>query len=87
MPLPTMAHSSGVLSQVVSRASMSAPRSTSSRTCRALPARGREMQRGGAVVLLRAGVRRETEVQHEPDRLGVPMIGGVGQDPVLPGGE
>jgi hypothetical protein len=36
-PLPTPAHSIGVLSQLVSRASMSAPRSSSRRTAGALP--------------------------------------------------
>src|SRR4029077_1753765 len=49
--------------------------------------RGREVQRGGPVVRLGSGAGREPQVEHEPDRLGVAVVGGVGQDPGILGGE
>ncbi len=50
--------------------------------------RGRGVQRGRPVGLA-AGVyvQREAQVEHEPHRLGVPVIGGFDQDPVVVGGE
>ena len=54
---------------------------------RALVQPGREVQRGGAVVRPGPGTGREPQVEHEPDCLGVAVVGGVGQDPVILGGE
>ena len=45
------------------------------------------MQRGGPVVRLGPGAGREPQVEHEPDRLGVAVVGGVSQDPVILGDE
>jgi len=87
MPLPTMAHSSegavpgGVAGLDVGAAVQQQPHGSGA------AGRGREVQRGGPVVLLGPGAGREPQVEHEPNRLGVAVVGGVGQDPVILGGE
>jgi len=46
------------------------------------------MQRGGSVALAAgAHVQREAQVEHEPHRTGVPVVGGFDQDPVADYGE
>ena len=42
------------------------------------------MQCGGPVALaVGVYVRREVQVEHEPHRLGVPVIGGLDQGPIV----
>ena len=73
-PLPTLAHSSGVLSQVMSRASIGAASQQQPHRFRAARVGG-GVQRGAAVISA-TGVEGKAEVEHQAYRLGVAALGG-----------